>query len=180
MPLVSLKEVLDWAEAHNAAVPAFNIDNIDIAQSLMLAAEEEQKPVILAVGQGAIRVGRLDLLASVVKTLAARSALPVVLHLDHGASFEQTVACIRAGFTSVMFDGSSLPLRENIEQTRLVIKAAHAVGVSVEAELGDSRGRGRDCRKWSCKGQCRGGGGIYQRRRCGCPGGLHRQCAWSL
>lgn len=54
MPLVSLKEVLDWAEAHNAAVPAFNIDNIDIAQSLMLAAEEEQKPVILAVGQGAI------------------------------------------------------------------------------------------------------------------------------
>lgn len=55
MPLVSLKEVLDWAEAHNAAVPAFNIDNIDIAQSLMLAAEEEQKPVILAVGQGAIR-----------------------------------------------------------------------------------------------------------------------------
>ena len=76
MPLVSLKEVLDWAEAHNAAVPAFNIDNIDIAQSLMLAAEEEQKPVILAVGQGAIRVGRLDLLASVVKTLAARSALP--------------------------------------------------------------------------------------------------------
>ena len=136
MPLVSLKEVLDWAEAHNAAVPAFNIDNIDIAQSLMLAAEEEQKPVILAVGQGAIRVGRLDLLASVVKTLAARSALPVVLHLDHGASFEQTVACIRAGFTSVMFDGSSLPLRENIEQTRLVIKAAHAVGVSVEAELG--------------------------------------------
>ena len=110
MPLVSLKEVLDWAEAHNAAVPAFNIDNIDIAQSLMLAAEEEQKPVILAVGQGAIRVGRLDLLAS--------------------------VACIRAGFTSVMFDGSSLPLRENIEQTRLVIKAAHAVGVSVEAELG--------------------------------------------
>ena len=134
MPLVSLKEVLDWAEAHNAAVPAFNIDNIDIAQSLMLAAEEEQKPVILAVGQGAIRVGRLDLLASVVKTLAARSALPVVLHLDHGASFEQTVACIRAGFTSVMFDGSSLPLRENIEQTRLVIKAAHAVGVAeVEA-----------------------------------------------
>ena len=120
MPLVSLKEVLDWAEAHNAAVPAFNIDNIDIAQSLMLAAEEEQKPVILAVGQGAIRVGRLDLLASVVKTLAARSALPVVLHLDHGASFEQTVACIRAGFTSVMFDGSSLPLRENIEQTRLL------------------------------------------------------------
>ena len=82
MPLVSLKEVLDWAEAHNAAVPAFNIDNIDIAQSLMLAAEEEQKPVILAVGQGAIRVGRLDLLASVVKTLAARSALPVVLHLS--------------------------------------------------------------------------------------------------
>ena len=93
MPLVSLKEVLDWAEAHNAAVPAFNIDNIDIAQSLMLAAEEEQKPVILAVGQGAIRVGRLDLLASVVKTLAARSALPVVLHLDHGAGLGLPLSC---------------------------------------------------------------------------------------
>lgn len=136
MPLVNLREVLDWAKERNVAVPAFNIDNIDIAQSLMMAAEEERKPIILAVGQGAIRIGRLELLAGVVKTLAAGSSLPVVLHLDHGASFEQTLACIRAGFTSVMFDGSPLPLAENIAQSVLVVRAAHAVGVSVETELG--------------------------------------------
>ena len=180
MPLVSLKEVLDWAEAHNAAVPAFNIDNIDIAQSLMLAAEEEQKPVILAVGQGAIRVGRLDLLASVVKTLAARSALPVVLHLDHGASFEQTVACIRAGFTSVMFDGSSLPLRENIEQTRLVIKAAHAVGVSVEAELGAIPGAETGLSEMVLQRSVSRRWRHLSTASMWMPGGLHRQCAWSL
>lgn len=136
MPLVRMKEVLNWAQERNAAIPAFNIDNLEIAQSLMMAAEEEGKPVIFAVGQGAIRIGRLELLASAVKTLAAGSKLPVVLHLDHGASFEQVIACIRAGFTSVMFDGSSLPLKENIAQTRLVVRAAEAAGVSVEAELG--------------------------------------------
>lgn len=136
MPLATLKEVLTWADERNVAVPAFNIDNIDLAQSLMAAVEEEQKPVIFQVGQGAIRIGRLELLAAVVKTMAARTELPVVLHLDHGASFEQAMACIRAGFTSVMFDGSSMSLEENIQQTRLVARAAHAAGISVEAELG--------------------------------------------
>lgn len=136
MSLVTLKEALDWADQRNVAIPGFNIDNIDITQSLMMAAEEEQSPVILTIGQGAIRIGRLQMLAEVVKTLAARSSVPVVLHLDHGVSFDQTIECLRAGFTSVMFDGSRYPLEENIEQTKLVVRAARAVGVSVEAELG--------------------------------------------
>ena len=106
----------------------------------MEAAEAEQCPVILAVGQGAIRIGRLKTLAEVAKTMADETRLPVVLHLDHGASFEQAVQCIRAGFTSVMFDGSRYPLDENIRLTKLVACAAHAVGVSVEAELGAIKG----------------------------------------
>lgn len=75
-------------------------------------------------------------LADVVRRLAAQTDLPVVLHLDHGISYEQTIQCLRAGFTSVMFDGSRLPLAENIAVTKEVTAAAHAVGVSVEAELG--------------------------------------------
>ena len=92
--------------------------------------------MILTIGQGAIRAGQMLYLADVVKRLAGQTDLPVVLHLDHGASYEQTIQCLRAGFTSVMFDGSRLPLEQNIAITKEVTAAAHAVGVSVEAELG--------------------------------------------
>ncbi len=136
MPLVPMKDVLDAAAPQKTAVPAFNIDNLEILQSLLMAAEAEQLPVILSVGQGAIRIGRLKPLAAAVHQMASETSVPVVLHLDHGASFEQTIQCLRAGFTSVMYDGSRLPLEENIAVTRQVVAAAHAVGVSVEAELG--------------------------------------------
>lgn len=101
MPLATLREVLQIAERTNSAIPGFNIDNIEIPEAIMEAAEEEQCPVILTIGQGAIQAGGLRHLPDVVRRIAESSDLPVVMHLDHGASYEQVITCLRAGFTSV-------------------------------------------------------------------------------
>ena len=134
--LTTLTEVLKTAEASGSAIPAFNIDNIEGTEAIMEAAEAEHWPVILTVGQGAIQAGQLKHLARLVQDIAADSTVPVVLHLDHGISYEQTVQCLRLGFTSVMYDGSHHPFAENVEESRMVVRSAHAVGVSVECELG--------------------------------------------
>lgn len=136
MPLATLREVLQIAERTNSAIPGFNIDNIEIPEAIMEAAEEEQCPVILTIGQGAIQAGGLRHLPDVVRRIAESSDLPVVMHLDHGASYEQAITCLRAGFTSVMYDGSHHPFAENVRESAAVVRAAHAVGVSVECELG--------------------------------------------
>ncbi len=136
MPLATLREVLQIAERTNSAIPGFNIDNIEIPEAIMEAAEEEQCPVILTIGQGAIQAGGLRHLPDVVRRIAESSDLPVVMHLDHGASYEQVITCLRAGFTSVMYDGSNHPFAENVQESAAVVRAAHAVGVSVECELG--------------------------------------------
>lgn len=136
MPLVTLKEVLSEAGKRNAAIPAFNIDNIETAQALLQAAEEENFPVIFAVGQAAVKDKKMVHLADVTHRLAAKSSIPIVLHLDHGQSFAQVIQALHAGFSSVMIDGSALSIEENIALTRKVVEAANAVGASVEAELG--------------------------------------------
>lgn len=136
MSLATLKEVLEIAERTNTAIPGFNIDNIEIPEAIMEAAETECCPVILTIGQGAINAGGLRHLPDVVRRIAESSNVPVVLHLDHGVSYEQTVACLQAGFTSVMYDGSHWPFEENVRESQAVVRAAHAVGVSVECELG--------------------------------------------
>lgn len=134
--LTTLAEVLKTAEECGAAIPAFNIDNIEGTEAIMEAAESERWPVILTVGQGAIQAGQLEHLARLVQDIASASPVPVVLHLDHGISYEQTVQCLRLGFTSVMYDGSHHPFEENVRESRAVVRSAHAVGVSVECELG--------------------------------------------
>lgn len=136
MPLTTLKDVLATAARTKTAIPGFNIDNIEIPEAIMVAAERCSCPVILTIGQGAINAGQMLHLADVVRRLAEQTHIPVVMHLDHGVSYEQTIQCLRAGFTSVMFDGSHLPFERNVAITREVAAAAHAVGVSVEAELG--------------------------------------------
>lgn len=136
MSLTTLSEVLKIAETSNTAIPGFNIDNIEGTEAIMDAAEAEQWPVILTVGQGAIKAGQLKFLADLVKRIAEESTVPVVLHLDHGISYEQTVECLRLGFTSVMYDGSHHSFEENVLESRAVVRTAHAVGVSVECELG--------------------------------------------
>jgi len=122
--------------AERFAVGAFNANNMEMVQAIIETAQEERAPVILQVSQGAIRYAGLDYAVGLVKIAANQVDVPVVLHLDHGTSFEQNVLCLRAGFTSLMFDGSKLPYEENVAITRKVCEIAHIVGIPVEAELG--------------------------------------------
>lgn len=136
MALVTMREVLSAAEEKKIAVPAFNVDTLEIGQALLETIEEEHCPAIIAVGQAAIRDGKLEALGRIVRLLAERMSAPVVLHLDHGQSVEQVVQALCAGFTSVMIDGSRLSLADNIAVTKQVVQIAKAAGASVEAELG--------------------------------------------
>ncbi|MCR4440656.1 MAG: class II fructose-1,6-bisphosphate aldolase [Peptococcaceae bacterium] len=136
MPLVTGKELLDKAEKGGYAVGAFNCNNMEIVQAIVAAAEAENAPVIIQASQGAIKYAGLEYIVGLVSVAAKNTRIPVALHLDHGTSFNQVIQCIRYGFTSVMIDGSKLPLEENIALTKKVVEIASAVGVSTEAELG--------------------------------------------
>ncbi|NLZ39619.1 MAG: class II fructose-1,6-bisphosphate aldolase [Firmicutes bacterium] len=136
MPFVTLREVLAEAKRGHYAVGAFNTNNMEIVQAIVEAAEEERSPVILQASQGALKYAGIEYITAMVKAAASTVSVPVVLHLDHGTSFEQTMLCLKHGFTSVMFDGSKYPLEENIALTRKVVEVAHAMGASVEGELG--------------------------------------------
>lgn len=136
MSLTAVVEMLKKAEAGGYAVGAFNCNNMEIVQAIVAAAEAENAPVIMQASQGAIKYAGLDYIVAMAKLAAERTHVPVALHLDHGTSYEQAIQCIHAGFSSVMIDGSKLPLVENIKLTKRVLDVARAVGVSVEAELG--------------------------------------------
>ncbi|MCD6520218.1 MAG: class II fructose-bisphosphate aldolase [Anaerolineae bacterium] len=136
MALVTSKEMLQAALEGHYAVGAFNANNMEQVQGIVGAAVEERAPVILQVSQGAIRYAGLEFAAALVKTAAAEADVPIVLHLDHGTDFEQNVRCLRAGFTSLMYDGSKRPYEENVAITSRVVEIAHICGIPVEAELG--------------------------------------------
>jgi fructose-bisphosphate aldolase, class II len=136
MPLVTSKEMLIDAQKNNYAVGAFNANNMEIVQAIIETAEEERSPVIVQASQGAIKYAGLNMIVSMVKTLADKATIPVVLHLDHGTDYYQNILCLRAGFTSLMFDGSKLPFDENVAMTRKVVEMAHVCDVPVEAEIG--------------------------------------------
>ncbi|HEY3364225.1 MAG TPA: class II fructose-1,6-bisphosphate aldolase [Symbiobacteriaceae bacterium] len=136
MPLVPLKNLLDAADKGNYAVGAFNCNNMEIVQAIVEAADELRSPVIIQASQGAIKYAGLHYISGLARLAAEAATVPVALHLDHGTDFNTVVACIRAGFTSVMFDGSQWSKEENIARTKEIVKIAHAVGVSVEGEIG--------------------------------------------
>ena len=136
MPLATSKEVLLKARAEGYAVGAFNLNNMEMAQAIVQGAEEENAPVIIQASQGAIKYAGLEMITAMAKVLADHSAVPVVLHLDHGTDYKQNVRCLRAGFTSLMFDGHDLPLDQNIAMTAKIVDIAHSVGLPVEAEIG--------------------------------------------
>jgi len=136
MPLVPAKALLEQALAGGYAVGAFNVNNMEILQAIIRAAEAERAPVILQASQGAIRYAGLPYITALAKAAAEEATVPVALNLDHGTSFEQIVRCLRFGFTAIMYDGSKYSLEENIERTRKVVELCHAAGVSVEGELG--------------------------------------------
>ena len=134
--LVTGKQILQHADEHGYAVGAFNVNNMEIIQAIAQAADELRAPVILQASQGAIKYAGIEYITSLVKTTAQQIDVPIALHLDHGTDFNEIMSCIRNGFTSVMIDASKHELEENIRLTKEIIKIAHAVGVSVEAELG--------------------------------------------
>jgi fructose-bisphosphate aldolase class II len=134
--LVTNKDLLVPARRKAYAVGAFNINNLETVLAVSDAADEEQSPAIVAVTPSAIKYGGLPYLAKIVKTAAESSLVPVSLHLDHGEDFDTISKCIRAGFTSVMIDGSHMKFEENIALTKRVVDLAHPKKVSVEAELG--------------------------------------------
>lgn len=133
--LMNMKELLEVANKNNFAVPAFNISSYAMFNGIMEASEEANAPVIIAIHPDELSHVGTDFLDS-LRMKALQSDIPVCIHLDHGASFEQVIIAIKSGFTSVMLDGSSLPFQENIAVLKKVVEAAHAVDVSVEGELG--------------------------------------------
>ena len=134
--LLTGKELLLDAQRNNYAVGAFNINNMEVIQAIIAAAEELNSPVIIQASQGGIKYAGIEYIAGLGKLAGRNTKVPVALHLDHGTDFDQVMLCIRNGFTSVMIDGSRFPLEENIAYTKKVVEIAHAVGVTVEAELG--------------------------------------------
>ena len=140
--LVSAKDMLEKARAGKYAVGHFNINNLEWAKAVLLTAEELQSPVILGVSEGAGKymTGFKTVAAMVSAMLEELNiTVPVALHLDHG-SYEGCYKCIKAGFSSIMFDGSHYPIEETVEKTKELVKIAHTMGLSLEAEVGSIGG----------------------------------------
>lgn len=142
MGLVSAKDMLVTARQNGYAVGQFNINNLEWTKAILLAAEELKSPVILGVSEGAAKymTGFKTVVGMVNGMLEGLNiTVPVAIHLDHG-TFEGAKACIEAGFSSVMFDGSHYPIDENIQKTKEIVEYAHSRGISVEAEVGSIGG----------------------------------------
>ncbi len=136
MALVTFNDILPQARKAGRAVGAFNIANYETAKAVMIAAEAERQPVILQVYHRLMSDPYISALGAMMRNMAEKASVPVAVHLDHGATFEQVKLAIDCGFSSVMFDGSQLPLAENLEQTRRAAEYAHRHGVTIEGEIG--------------------------------------------
>ena len=136
MAIISSKEMMLNAYRDKYAIGAFNVNNMEIIQGIVEAAQEKSAPLILQVSAGARKYANHTYLVKLVEAALIESGLPITLHLDHGADFETCKSCIDGGFTSVMIDGSHHPYEENVALTKKVVEYAHARGVVVEGELG--------------------------------------------
>ena len=134
--LTPFREIIRDAHRRHYAVGAFNCLSVENVMGAIAAAEELHAPLILQLAEVQFPGAPMELMAPVFLQAARSAKVPVAVHLDHGQSPETCIRAIRAGFNSVMFDGAGLPLEENIAQTRMVARLAHAAGVDVEAELG--------------------------------------------
>lgn len=134
--IASLEEVLKDSIHQQYAVAAFNIYGYEDAQGCVEAAEELKAPVILAVNRRALEYMPLEVIGPMLEGLAEKASVPVVIHLDHATDYQTIVSALKNGFSSIMFDGSSLPIEENIQQTLEIKKLVHAFGVHIEAEIG--------------------------------------------
>lgn len=134
--LVNLNEVLKKAQNGKYAVGLFNTTDTDMLQAVIEAAEESNSPVILGTAEVLLPYGELKLIAPSVIAAAKRAKVPVVVHYDHGLTFDRCIEALKLGFSSIMFDGSAKPYEQNIAETREMVKIAHAFGATVEGEIG--------------------------------------------
>lgn len=136
MALVPMKTLLENAEKHNIAVGAFSVGNMEMVMGAVAAAEELNTPIILQIAECRLKNSPLELMGPMMLSAAKNSKVDIAVHLDHGLKFETVQKALEMGFTSVMFDGSLLPLQENIQAVKRVRAEADKYGATVEAELG--------------------------------------------
>jgi len=135
--LTSLPYLLSQAQKFHYAVGAFNVYNLETVQAVIAAAEKMKSPIVIQTSEAAIEYAGMENLGALVHLMAKKSKVPIVFHLDHGKDEKLVVEAIKSGwYGSVMFDGSALPLKENLASTKRLVKLAHSKGVAVEAELG--------------------------------------------
>ena len=144
MPLTTTVSMLRKAQEQGFAVGAFNVENMEMAQAIISAAEELRAPVILQTTPSTVRYAGTGMYAAMVAALAQEASVPVAMHLDHGDSFALCAQALRSGYTSVMIDGSKLPMEENIALTYKVSEMCAAVGIPVEGEIGRVGGKEDD------------------------------------
>ncbi len=136
MALVTMKKLLENAEKKGVAVGAFSVGNMEMVMGAVRAAEELNTPIILQIAEVRLKNSPLELMGPMMLAAAKNSKVDIAVHLDHGLKFETVQKALEFGFTSVMFDGSLLPLEENIKQVHAVVAEAYRYGATVEAELG--------------------------------------------
>lgn len=144
MPLVTSKEILSEAQKGNYAIGAFNAENMEMVQGIIAAAEEMKAPVMIQTTPGTIKYGGLKYYYANVAAAASMASVPVVLHLDHGSSFELASQAFHEGYTSIMIDGSKLSFEDNIAVTKAVVEMCRFSDIPVEAELGRVGGKEDD------------------------------------
>ena len=141
MAIVNTKEMLKDAKLNHYAIGAFNIENMEFAQAIIWAAAELNSPIILQTSENTLKYGTPELFRAIVDTIAKDVNIPVAIHLDHGTSFKSVERCVYADYRSVMFDGSMMCFKDNVETTARLVKKCRPRGISVEAELGAISGK---------------------------------------
>ncbi len=144
MPLVTTKQLLLDAQENDYAVGAFNVENMEMVQAVVAAAEELKSPVIMQTTPSTVKYADMAYFYANVKAAAEMTNVPVVMHLDHGSSFELAMQALRAGYMSIMIDGSHGTFEENIVISKAVVDVCHPCGIPVEAELGKVGGKEDD------------------------------------
>ncbi len=142
--LVTTKEMLLNAQKYGYGVGAFNVENLEMVQAVVAAAEELKSPIIMQTTSSTLKYADPDYFYAMASTAAKKASVPVAIHLDHGNGFDISAKALRAGYTSIMIDGSHSPFEENIAITKSVVDMCHAAGVPVEAELGKVGGKEDD------------------------------------